>query len=180
MFFRSDALTRQLSAPLVDERRQYLAQCLAQGMSKCTLRMKARLLLSIAEYLRLAERPNDTISLPEIKKAASRWSSHNWRSPESSHAKRSREHQNCVIADGDWRCRPGMYGAVLLVIPGNGEAGRVEGLPLVKQKINCDGYGQLEQANGSGWSRRQRTWLGSWLRRRRGLSASCRSGTSGA
>jgi hypothetical protein len=74
LFFRSDALTRQLSAPLVDERRQYLAQCLAQGMSKCTLRMKARLLLSIAEYLRLAERPNDTISLPEIKKAASRWS----------------------------------------------------------------------------------------------------------
>jgi hypothetical protein len=25
LFFRSDALTRQLSAPLVDERRQYLA-----------------------------------------------------------------------------------------------------------------------------------------------------------
>jgi hypothetical protein len=74
LFFRSDALTRQLSAPIVDERRQYLAQCLAQGRSKCTLRMKARLLLSIAEYLRLAERPNDTFSLPEIKKAASRWS----------------------------------------------------------------------------------------------------------
>jgi hypothetical protein len=67
LFFRSDALTRQLSAPLVDERRQYLAQCAAQGMSKCTLRMKARLLLSIAEYLRLAERPNDTISLPELQ-----------------------------------------------------------------------------------------------------------------
>jgi len=92
LFFRSDALTRQLSAPLIDERRQYLAQCAAQGMSKCTLRMKARLLLSIAEYLRLAERPNDTITLLEIKKAASRWSNHNWPSPESSHAKRSREY----------------------------------------------------------------------------------------
>jgi integrase/recombinase XerD len=92
LFFRSDALTRQLSAPLVDERRQYLAHCAAQGMSKCTLEVKARLLLSIAEYLRLADRPNDTISLPEIKKAASRWSSHNWPSPESSHAKRSREY----------------------------------------------------------------------------------------
>ncbi len=92
LFFRSDALTRQLSAPLVDERRQYLALCAAQGMSKCTLEVKARLLLSIAEYLRLAERPNDTISLPEIKKAASRWSSHNCPSPESSHAKRSREY----------------------------------------------------------------------------------------
>jgi hypothetical protein len=44
LFFRSDALTRQLSAPLVDERRQYLAHCAAPGMSKCTLRMKARLL----------------------------------------------------------------------------------------------------------------------------------------
>src|SRR5207302_5471127 len=37
-------------------------------------------------------RPNDTISLPEIKKAASRWSSHNCPSPESSRAKRSREY----------------------------------------------------------------------------------------
>jgi hypothetical protein len=92
LFFRSDALTRQLSAPLVDERRQYLALCAAQGMSKCTLEAKARLLLSIAGYLRLAERPDDTISLPEIKKAASRWSSHNCPSPESSHAKRSREY----------------------------------------------------------------------------------------
>jgi integrase/recombinase XerD len=92
LFFRSNTLTRQLSGPLVDERRQYLAQCAAQGMSKCTLEVKARLLLSIAEYLRLADRPNDRISLPEIKKAASRWSSHTWRSPESSHAKRSREY----------------------------------------------------------------------------------------
>jgi hypothetical protein len=32
LFSRSDALTRQLSAPLVDERRQYLGQCAAQGM----------------------------------------------------------------------------------------------------------------------------------------------------
>jgi len=68
LFFRSDALTRQLSAPLVDERRQYLAHC-AQGMSKCTPRMKARLLLSTAEYLRLAERPNDAISLVEMVEA---------------------------------------------------------------------------------------------------------------
>ncbi len=92
LFFRSDALTRQLSAPLVDEHRQYLAQCAAQGMTRSTLQMKARLLLSVAEYLSLAERPNDTISLPEIKKAATRWSSHNWPSSESSHAKRSREY----------------------------------------------------------------------------------------
>src|SRR5260370_11200438 len=71
LFFRSDAFTRQLSAPLVDERRQYLTQCAAQEMSRRTLRTKARLLLSIAEYLRLATRPDDTISLPEIEEAAS-------------------------------------------------------------------------------------------------------------
>jgi integrase/recombinase XerD len=92
LFFRSDALTRQLSAPLVDERRQYLAHCAAQGMSKCTLRMKARLLMPIAEYLRLAERPNDAISLVEIEKAARRWSRHNWPSPKSPKTKRAREY----------------------------------------------------------------------------------------
>src|SRR5260370_37317762 len=92
LFVRSEALTRQLSAPLVDERRQYLTHCAVQGMTKSTLEAKARLLLSIAEYLRLAERPNHTITLLEIKKAASRWSRHNWPSRESSRAKRAREY----------------------------------------------------------------------------------------
>ena len=72
LFFPSDALTRQLSAPLVDERRQFPAHCAAQGRSQCTLLMKARLLLSIAGYLRLSKRPNDAISLVEIEKAARR------------------------------------------------------------------------------------------------------------
>src|ERR1700751_4375235 len=53
---------------------------------------EARLLRSIAKYLRLTERPNNTISLPEIKKAASQWSNHNWPSAKSSHAKLSREY----------------------------------------------------------------------------------------
>jgi integrase len=92
LFVRSEALTRQLSAPCVEERRQYLTHCAVQGMTKSTLETKARLLLSIAEYLRLADRHSDTISLSEIKKAATRWSNHNWPSPQSSHAKRSREY----------------------------------------------------------------------------------------
>src|SRR5258707_8727819 len=92
LFVRSDALTRYLSAPLGDERRQYLTRCAVQGMTKSTLEAKARLLLSIAEYLRLADRPSDTISLSEISKAATRWSNHNWPSPQSSHAKRSRDY----------------------------------------------------------------------------------------
>ena len=37
LFVRSGALTRYLSAPLVDERRQYLTHCAVQGMSKSTL-----------------------------------------------------------------------------------------------------------------------------------------------
>jgi integrase/recombinase XerD len=99
LFVRSDALTRYLSAPLVDERRQYLTHCAVQGMTKSTLEAKARLLLSIAEYLRLADRPSDTISLLEIKKVATRWSNHNWPSPQSSHAKRSREYFMATAAE---------------------------------------------------------------------------------
>jgi integrase/recombinase XerD len=92
LFVRSEALTRQLSAPLVYERRQYLTHCAVQGMTKSTLEAKARLLLSIAEYLRLADRPSDTISLSEIQRAATRWSTHNCPLPQGSHAKRPREY----------------------------------------------------------------------------------------
>ena len=70
-----------------------------QGMTKSTLEAKARLLLSIAEYLRLADRHIDTISLLEIQKAATRWSNHNWPSPQSSHAKRSREYFRAQAAE---------------------------------------------------------------------------------
>ena len=45
LFFRSDALIRQLSAPLVDERRQYLAECASQGMSRRSLRAKSLTLI---------------------------------------------------------------------------------------------------------------------------------------
>ena len=92
LFVRSDALTRQLSAPLVDERRRYLTHCAEQGMSRCMLRVKARLLLSITRYLNLADRPNDTINIQAIERAASQWSSHNWPSPNSPHARLSREY----------------------------------------------------------------------------------------
>jgi integrase/recombinase XerD len=74
LFVRSDALTRQLSAPLADERRQYLANCEEQGMAKSTLRSKARILLSIADQLQLAHRPQGQINVQEIEKAAGRWS----------------------------------------------------------------------------------------------------------
>jgi hypothetical protein len=87
LFARSDSLTRQRSGPLVDERRNYLCNCEEQGMSKSTLRTKARTLLSIANYLKLAHRTNDQISFDEIEKLASRWSQKKYPSP----SKRSRE-----------------------------------------------------------------------------------------
>jgi integrase/recombinase XerD len=76
LFFCSGTLARQMSAPLVYERVEYLNHCAAQGMSRKTLRAKARLILSIAEFLRLADRPYDRISLAEIEIAAKRWSRH--------------------------------------------------------------------------------------------------------
>ena len=93
LFFRSDALTRQLSAPLVDERRQYLAECASQGMSRTTLRAKSLLLLSIVEHLRLGHRPKDRISLAEIKDAARRWSRRNLPSANSRYVEGSFRHQ---------------------------------------------------------------------------------------
>ena len=81
IFVRFDALARQEAAPLADERRQYLASCEDQGMSRSTLRSKARMLLQIADYLKLAHRPQDQITVQEIEKAASRWARKKCSSP---------------------------------------------------------------------------------------------------
>jgi hypothetical protein len=72
LFSRSDAIARHLSAPFVYERSQYLNHCVAHGFSRKNLRRKAWILLSTVEYLRLAERPNDTINHSEIETAATR------------------------------------------------------------------------------------------------------------
>src|SRR5260370_15514010 len=90
LFFRSDALARQLLAPVVDERRRYLAQCASQGMSRKTLRTKSQILLSIVESQRLGQRPKQRISLAAIQQAARRWSRHNWPSAKSLYVKQSR------------------------------------------------------------------------------------------
>jgi integrase/recombinase XerD len=90
LFFRSDALTRQLSAPLVDERRRYLSKCASQGMSRGSLRAKSLLLLSIVEHLKLGHRPKDRISLAEIKDAERRWARHTLPSVKSRYVEESR------------------------------------------------------------------------------------------
>jgi hypothetical protein len=64
LFVRSDALNRQLSAPLAGERRHYLANCAEQGLSHKTLRSKARILISIANHLKSAYHRQEQITTP--------------------------------------------------------------------------------------------------------------------
>jgi hypothetical protein len=57
LFERPHALARQLSAPLVEERRQYLSLCHAQEFSRSSLRLTAQLLVATAEYLKTLRPP---------------------------------------------------------------------------------------------------------------------------
>ena len=51
-------LARQLSAPLVEERRQYLSLCHAQEFSRSSLPPTAQLLVATAGYLELGDGPS--------------------------------------------------------------------------------------------------------------------------
>ena len=70
LFSRSDALTRQLSVPLVEERRQYLTECASQGMSRTTLRAKSLLLLSMTEPIKYSDELDSDLSdlIQSVKK----------------------------------------------------------------------------------------------------------------
>ena len=72
LFERSHALARQLSAPLVEERRQYLSLCHAQEFSRSPLRLTAQLLVATAEYLKLDDRPSAIIAI-SCAKPRIRW-----------------------------------------------------------------------------------------------------------
>jgi integrase/recombinase XerD len=74
LFERSHALTRQRTAPLADERRRFVVHCFEQGLARSTVRLTAELLIAVEKYLKLAERPNSLIDLPEIEDAGERWS----------------------------------------------------------------------------------------------------------
>ena len=74
LFERPHALARQLSAPLVEERRQYLFLCHAQEFSRSSLRLTAQLLVAVAEGLKLGDRPGEIITLGEVEEAGLRWS----------------------------------------------------------------------------------------------------------
>jgi len=73
LFERPHALSRQRSAPLVSERREYLRHLASQGASRQTLRVTALYLVAITERLRLANRPRQRIDLVEIKYCAHGW-----------------------------------------------------------------------------------------------------------
>jgi site-specific recombinase XerD len=75
LFERPHALIRMRTGPLVEERLRYLAHCAGQKMAKATLRTMAQHLLAAAEYLKLAARPGESITLQEIEEAGTRWSS---------------------------------------------------------------------------------------------------------
>jgi integrase/recombinase XerD len=75
LFERSHTLIRQRTAPLADERRRYMIHCAEQGLAKRTLRLRAELLVAVEARLRLADRPNSTISLQEIEDAGTLWAS---------------------------------------------------------------------------------------------------------
>ena len=66
-FERPHALARRLSAPLVEERRQYLSPCHAREFSGSSLRLTAQLLVATAEYLKPDDRPGAIITLQEIE-----------------------------------------------------------------------------------------------------------------
>ena len=67
------ALARQQNGPLAKERSRYLEYCAEQQMSRETLRGTASYILTIAQALRLDERPGELIAPAEIDTEADRW-----------------------------------------------------------------------------------------------------------
>jgi site-specific recombinase XerD len=67
------ALARHRNSPLAEQRCRFLIHCAGEGMTRKTLRNMARYLLVITTSLRLAERPDDRITLAEIEVEADRW-----------------------------------------------------------------------------------------------------------
>ena len=67
------ALARHRAGPLVQERLAYLSHLAGQGMCIRSLQHAACYLLVVAEYLRLADRPNEAIGHEEIERQAVRW-----------------------------------------------------------------------------------------------------------
>jgi site-specific recombinase XerD len=75
LFPHPHALARQRAGPLAQERRRYLDHLDRLGMARGTLANAACYVLAVVEHLRLAERPDETITLRELAEEATRWAS---------------------------------------------------------------------------------------------------------
>lgn len=71
IFKRKEVIQRHLNAPLLNERLQNLEYWIENGAAKGTLRIIARYLLIIIDYLNLKHRRKFSIS--EIRKAGKKW-----------------------------------------------------------------------------------------------------------
>lgn len=90
LFTRSDALQRQRVGPLAEDRDRYLSHLAHQGMARSSLRNLAEFLLGVADYLRLDERPGETICYSEIEQQAVRWANRRHRPPQMKDIRRTR------------------------------------------------------------------------------------------
>ena len=88
LFRKSYALARQRNGPLAEDRRRYLSHCAEQQMSRRTMRSIALYTLIVAEALRLAERPGESITRAEIEAEADRWFN---RRPEPARMRQNRQ-----------------------------------------------------------------------------------------
>jgi site-specific recombinase XerD len=85
------ALARHRTGPLREERLAYLDHLAGLGMSRKTVFECAHYLLAIADFLRLADRPGETISHDEIEQNAALWAERQRKPPYRKGGRSSRE-----------------------------------------------------------------------------------------
>jgi site-specific recombinase XerD len=84
LFTYPHTLARHRNGPLVNERLAYLTHLALGGLSRNGLRKTAEHILVVADKLRLANRPGETISREEIERWAAQWAT---RAPGTLHRK---------------------------------------------------------------------------------------------
>lgn len=83
-------IARHSSAPLAEERKQFLAKCANQGATRGCLRGTAQILLTIT--IRLKPWKRTIFSLDEIRAAANRWAKRRPKHYSARHTRKSRAH----------------------------------------------------------------------------------------
>jgi integrase/recombinase XerD len=73
LFDRPITVSQQRAGPLLEERLRYLSHLAEQGVTRHRLQVRAYYLLTVAQCLRLAERPGEFISCGEIERQSLLW-----------------------------------------------------------------------------------------------------------